>query len=319
MKNKKNFLLIVPIFFVGIFFSLNYAKADTLSASKVGSGSCPNCQRGYLINTNANYSTARSGSAGSKASGGDVQTSAGYTVARTYIMFDTSSIGASSTVDSAQFTFSENPGSVSNTDNTSGVVVGATVSSPYLLTSDFSNYGNTVLGTFNIAAGTQHVNFNGAGLSYINKTGYTSLAFLTALDFNNQMPTGSNNLGWFTASSSFVINFTTNVCTSFTYTDWSACTASSTQTRSVTANLPLGCNVDNITPVTSQSCVYTPPPPPDPPYITDTKNIGGSIVNSSVNIATISITRFWPFILAIIVLGGLISLAYQFTKKVSDE
>ena len=44
-------------------------------------------------------------------------------------------------------------------------------------------------------------------------------------------------------------------CTSFTYSDWSACQPDNTQTRTVVSSYPVGCSGG--TPILSQSCVYT--------------------------------------------------------------
>ncbi len=46
-------------------------------------------------------------------------------------------------------------------------------------------------------------------------------------------------------------------CTSFTYSAWGACQSNNTQTRTVTSSSPSGCTGG--TPVTSQTCTYTPP------------------------------------------------------------
>ena len=45
-----------------------------------------------------------------------------------------------------------------------------------------------------------------------------------------------------------------SACTSFTYSDWSACQPNSTQSRTVVSSLPQGCTGGN--PVLSQSCYY---------------------------------------------------------------
>ncbi len=50
--------------------------------------------------------------------------------------------------------------------------------------------------------------------------------------------------------------FSSQVC-NYTYSDWSACSSNSTQTRSVLTTKPNDCPIG--TPVISQSCVYTPP------------------------------------------------------------
>jgi hypothetical protein len=55
---------------------------------------------------------------------------------------------------------------------------------------------------------------------------------------------------------------TTSTCTSFTYSAWSDCQSSNTQTRTVLTSSPTGCTGG--APVTSQSCTYVPPPPPPP-------------------------------------------------------
>jgi len=48
-----------------------------------------------------------------------------------------------------------------------------------------------------------------------------------------------------------------NICTSFTYSSWSACQSNNTQSRTVISALPIGCIGGN--PILSQSCTYTPP------------------------------------------------------------
>jgi hypothetical protein len=48
-----------------------------------------------------------------------------------------------------------------------------------------------------------------------------------------------------------------NACTTFTFSDWGACQANSTQSRTVVSALPDGCTGGS--PVLTQSCTYTPP------------------------------------------------------------
>jgi len=50
---------------------------------------------------------------------------------------------------------------------------------------------------------------------------------------------------------------TPTTCSSFTYSAWGTCGSNSTQSRSVTSSSPSGCTGGS--PVTSQSCTYTPP------------------------------------------------------------
>ena len=51
-------------------------------------------------------------------------------------------------------------------------------------------------------------------------------------------------------------------CTGYTYSEWSACGLTNTQTRTVIAGIPSGCS-GGATPVTLQSCTFTPLPPGD--------------------------------------------------------
>ena len=48
-----------------------------------------------------------------------------------------------------------------------------------------------------------------------------------------------------------------NTCTSFSYSDWTACTSSGTKTRTVSSSYPSGCTGGN--PTTSQTCTYVAP------------------------------------------------------------
>ena len=59
-------------------------------------------------------------------------------------------------------------------------------------------------------------------------------------------------------------SLTTATCTSFTYSSWGSCQPSGTQTRTVNSSSPSGCTGGS--PVTSQSCTYTPPTTSGGPY-----------------------------------------------------
>jgi hypothetical protein len=61
------------------------------------------------------------------------------------------------------------------------------------------------------------------------------------------------NNGSFSISNADVSNVTT--CTSFTYSDWSACSSSGQQTRTITSSGPTGCTGGN--PIITQSCNYS--------------------------------------------------------------
>jgi len=52
----------------------------------------------------------------------------------------------------------------------------------------------------------------------------------------------------------------TPVCTGYTYSEWTECGITGTQTRTVIAGIPTGCS-GGVTPVTQQSCTFVPPDP----------------------------------------------------------
>ncbi len=81
-------------------------------------------------------------------------------------------------------------------------------------------------------------------------------------------------------------------CSSFTYSDWSACQSNGTQTRTVISSSPTGCVLGN--PIVSQSCTYSQPSPDEYPIkignITITKPLGDmtreeliDLINSILN------------------------------------
>jgi hypothetical protein len=59
------------------------------------------------------------------------------------------------------------------------------------------------------------------------------------------------------SSESVSCDYSTTTCTSFTYSAWSACDSSGTQTETVVSSSPSGCAGGS--PVLSQSCTYVPP------------------------------------------------------------
>jgi len=72
----------------------------------------------------------------------------------------------------------------------------------------------------------------------------------------------------YSTSETVSCNYQAPTCTNFTYSSWSACSSSGTQTRTVTASSPSACVGGN--PIRSQACVYT-----IQPSITITSPIGG--------------------------------------------
>ena len=72
----------------------------------------------------------------------------------------------------------------------------------------------------------------------------------------------------YSTSETVSCNYQAPTCTNFTYSSWSACSSSGTQTRTVTTSSPSACVGGN--PIRSQVCVYT-----IQPSITITSPIGG--------------------------------------------
>ena len=97
-------------------------------------------------------------------------------------------------------------------------------------------------------------------------------------------------------------------CTDFTYTDWGACTASSTQSRSILTRSPADC-VDS-TSTTTQSCTYVTPPY----YYLDDKTPG--IFSVLIAFIELLYIKLWPFILVIVIVAGFTAGLQKLFKKV---
>ena len=128
---------------------------------------------------------------------------------------------------------------------------------------------------------TQYIPFHPGGQSRITSRCGTdaTTAFTTNNNGGHRHSTGANN----TLAGYFVGDFTTTptnpttptdpgtpACTTFTYSSWGSCQSNGTQSRTVQSSSPSGCTGGS--PVTSQSCTYTPP-----------TSGGGSTANVTVN------------------------------------
>jgi hypothetical protein len=72
----------------------------------------------------------------------------------------------------------------------------------------------------------------------------------------NNILLGTTNIAAIPSSSSSSSSTSSVSCSDFTYSDWSACSQSGTQSREVSSSGPTGCTGGN--PATSQQCVYIP-------------------------------------------------------------
>jgi cytochrome b involved in lipid metabolism/plastocyanin len=134
---------------------------------------------------------------------------------------------------------------------------------------------------------TQYIPFHPGGQSRITTrcgTDATSI-FNGGSGSHNHSSSARNTLanyyvGDLTTSSGGVTTPTT--CSTFTYNSWSSCQSNSTQSRTVTASSPSGCTGGS--PVTTQSCVYTPGGATTPQTSTVSVSASGSFSPSSLTI-----------------------------------
>lgn len=78
-----------------------------------------------------------------------------------------------------------------------------------------------------------------------------------ALQLLDYLPNKTSEVEGIGSSVSLTISASQNTCTSWTYSNWSACQSNNTQSRSLVSSSPSGCTGGN--PVLTQSCTYTPP------------------------------------------------------------
>lgn len=120
-----------------------------------------------------------------------------YQIYRGFTNFDTSSIGDSETILSAQVRFGASV--AFNVDSTSlHLVAGTQASLTTLANADFDQAGATSFGSINLSAidGTDSIDLNASGLAHISKTGSTKFAFRLGRDLDNSTPTGKNELSF---------------------------------------------------------------------------------------------------------------------------
>ena len=123
-----------------------------------------------------------------------------YDIYRDYFSFDTSVIGTD-TVDSAVYSFYENTSSqaISNADSSSLELVESTQANANdVVVGDYSKTGVTSYSSLALASvNTNQYNamtLNGAGESFINKTGVTMFAMRNSRDMDDLAPTGRNSV-----------------------------------------------------------------------------------------------------------------------------
>ncbi|MHB8648104.1 MAG: LamG-like jellyroll fold domain-containing protein, partial [Thermomicrobiales bacterium] len=115
----------------------------------------------------------------------------------------------------------------------------------------------------NVGVAGYNIYRNGVLLTTTTGTTYsnTALSASTLYSYTVSAYDAAGN----TSTQSAVVSATTQsatpppTCTSFTYSAWNACQVNGTQTRTVTSSSPAGCTGG--TPVLTQSCTYTAPPP----------------------------------------------------------
>lgn len=125
-----------------------------------------------------------------------------FRIHRVFLPFDTSSIGAGSTVLSATLSLyrSDAVTAFNNTDTTSIEIVTQTqASNTSLVTDDYDQVSFTSKGSINLASTSNLAYFTPVSitdLTVISTTSYTKLAILLGRDQANSQPTGVNSIGF---------------------------------------------------------------------------------------------------------------------------
>lgn len=166
---------------------------------------------GYVDNSNATYSTARS--AGTGNGSGYTESSidesvvcrailfgGNYFISRGYFPFDTSALGSGATVSAATFdAYIEVTAKFDTNTDSFCVVQTSQASTSSLANTDFgsvnfTNGGAKTIASFSVANQYWTWTLNGTGLGWISTTGFTKLGLQSLLDINNTTPTGLNQL-----------------------------------------------------------------------------------------------------------------------------
>jgi hypothetical protein len=101
-------------------------------------------------------------------------------------------------------------------------------------------------------------------------------------------------------------------CTSWTYSDWSACNASSTQTRTIATSSPAGCAGGS--PVLSQSCIYS-----AGMNVIDIDAMSTPIFSLIITFITMLFTQLWPFVLVVVVVAGFAFSLNRFVHRIINK
>lgn len=128
-----------------------------------------------------------------------------YGIYRGFMVFDTSTVPAGSVLLSGTLRLYWDNQSISDADTHSIYVVQSTQSSTSTLSvNDMANVTLTSYGGSKTAAsfvaGQNVITLTSTGLGYINAGGYTKLAIVTSLDYNNTQPSGINAVNTFKTS-----------------------------------------------------------------------------------------------------------------------
>lgn len=166
---------------------------------------------GFITSGAGTFANCRAGTAGlsanSSSAEGNVYIDTSVYLRRHYFPFDTSSIGASDTIDSAVLTLTCPGNNQVNSNGISlGIVESAQANLTSLSTSDWAvaNYtrlssDKTIASLISAGSDTAHdYTLNATGESIIAKgSGFTKLACLTSADIDNSATAGGNYSDWY--------------------------------------------------------------------------------------------------------------------------
>jgi hypothetical protein len=115
-----------------------------------------------------------------------------YHVSRVFLLFDTSSLGASAIISAAKI-IQPIAANYNDSDGQSVNVVNHTASDPPVA-DDFNNYETTIFSTVDVTnvstSGTTDFALDANGIANINKTGVTKFAIMMSKDVSNTAPVG---------------------------------------------------------------------------------------------------------------------------------
>lgn len=161
----------------------------------------------HMLGNNASWATARALSAATTAVDNtstaiytEAYLAGSYTITRTILTFDTSSIPNGSVIESATLELYKNATAVANADGSAICLVGSTpASNNAIVAGDFDQLGTTRLASdINYSSISTNAYFsmtlNATGLSSITKGGITRLGIRDKRDLDNLTPTGVNSI-----------------------------------------------------------------------------------------------------------------------------